>query len=69
MTQFLMTAFHVLVFPGALFCVVIGILLAGIVRQNGQIIIPSGADYLQVNDDVIVVTTDTSLQDIYDIMK
>ena len=33
MTQFLMTAFHVLVFPGALFCVVIGILLAGIDRK------------------------------------
>ena len=27
MTQFLMTAFYVLVFPGALFCTVIGILL------------------------------------------
>lgn len=46
-----------------------GILLAGIVRQNGQIIIPSGDDYLQPNDDVIVVTTDTTLQDIHDILK
>lgn len=46
-----------------------GILLAGIVRQNGQIIIPSGEDYLQSNDDVIVVTTDTTLQDIHDILK
>ena len=25
MTQFLMTAFHVLVFPGVLFCVAIGV--------------------------------------------
>ena len=33
MTQFLMTAFHVLVFPGALFCIVIGLLLAGIDRK------------------------------------
>ena len=33
MTQFLMTAFYVLVFPGALFCTVIGILLAGIDRK------------------------------------
>ena len=33
MTQFLMTAFHVLVFPGALFCIVIGFLLAGIDRK------------------------------------
>ena len=43
-----------------------GILLAGIVRRSGQIVIPSGNDALQANDDVIVVTTDT-LQDIYDI--
>ena len=33
MTQFLMTAFYVLVFPGALFCIVIGLLLAGIDRK------------------------------------
>lgn len=45
-----------------------GILVAGIVHQNGQIVIPSGDDYLQVNDDVIVVTTDTTLQDIHDIL-
>ena len=45
-----------------------GILLAGIVRQNGQIVIPSGDDYLQLNDDVIVVTTGTTLQDIHDIL-
>ena len=46
-----------------------GILLAGIVRQNGRIIIPSGSDELHVNDDVIVVTTDTTLQDIHDILQ
>ena len=45
-----------------------GILLAGIVRQNGQIIIPSGNDVIQQGDDVIVVTTDTSLRDIRDIL-
>jgi len=45
-----------------------GILLAGIVRRNGQIVIPSGNDMLQAQDDVIVVTTGT-LQDIYDIMQ
>lgn len=45
-----------------------GILLAGIVRRNGQIIIPSGNDMLQQGDDVIVVTTDTSLRDIRDIL-
>ena len=45
-----------------------GVLLAGIVRQNGQIIIPSGNDMMQQGDDVIVVTTDTSLRDIRDIL-
>ena len=44
-----------------------GILLAGIVRQNGNIIIPSGDDVLEPQDDVIVVTTNTDFQDIYDI--
>ena len=43
-------------------------LLAGIVRQNGSIVIPSGNDALRLNDDVIVVTTDTTLQDINDIL-
>ncbi len=45
------------------------ILLAGIVRQNGRIVIPSGNDVLHVHDDVIVVTTDTTLQDIRDIIS
>lgn len=33
MTDLLWTAFHVLVFPGLLFCVVLGVLLAGIDRK------------------------------------
>lgn len=33
MTQLLWTAFHVLVFPGLLFCIVIGVLLAGFDRK------------------------------------
>ena len=41
--------------------------LAGIVRRNGRIVIPSGGDMLEAGDDVIVVTTDTTLQDIHDI--
>ena len=45
-----------------------GILLAGIVRQNGKIVIPSGADSIQAGDDVIVVTTST-LRDIRDILR
>ena len=44
-----------------------GLLLAGIVRRNGKIVIPSGGDVLEPMDDVIVVTTDTTMQDIYDI--
>lgn len=46
-----------------------GILLAGIVRQNGRIVIPSGNDELCLNDDVIVVTTNMTLQDIHDILQ
>ena len=46
-----------------------GLLLAGIVRQNGKIVIPSGDDALRLHDDVIVVTTDTRLQDIRDILQ
>ena len=45
-----------------------GVLLAGIVRESGQIIIPSGNDAIHRGDDVIVVTTDTSLRDIRDIL-
>lgn len=46
-----------------------GILLAGIVRRNGKIVIPSGVDKLEPMDDVIVVTTDTTLQDFQDIFE
>jgi len=46
-----------------------GILLAGIVRKDGRIIIPSGGDTLELQDDVIVVTTDRKLQDICDIFQ
>ena len=44
-------------------------LLAGIVRPNGAIVIPSGNDSLGENDDVIVVTTGMALQDIHDILE
>ena len=46
-----------------------GLLLAGIVRQNGQIVIPAGDDMLHPHDDVIVVTTDTQLDDLRDILE
>ena len=46
-----------------------GILLAGIVRANGQIVIPSGGDAIQPGDDVIVVTSGVHLQEIQDILK
>ena len=46
-----------------------GLLLAGIVRQNGQSVIPAGDDMLHPHDDVIVVTTDTQLDDLRDILE
>ena len=46
-----------------------GILLAGIVREDGQIIIPSGGDALEAGDDVIVVTKDTGLQRFEDLFQ
>ena len=45
------------------------LLIAGIVRRSGQIVIPGGNNSLRVGDDVIVVTTDTMLQDLNDIIK
>lgn len=46
-----------------------GMLIAGIVHANGEAIIPSGKDFLQVGDDVIIVTTNQSLNDLKDIIK
>jgi trk system potassium uptake protein TrkA len=46
-----------------------GILVAGIVRRNGEIVIPSGEDEFCLHDDVILVTTRTTLQDIRDILQ
>ena len=46
-----------------------GALLAGIVRANGQIVIPSGGDAVQPGDDVIVVTSGLRLQEIQDILQ
>ena len=46
-----------------------GLLVAGIVRHNGAPVIPSGADALQEGDDVVIVTTDTTLHALRDIVK
>lgn len=46
-----------------------GLLVAGIVRQNGAPVIPSGVDALQEGDDVVIVTTDTTLHALRDIVK
>lgn len=46
-----------------------GILLAGIVRRNGKIVIPSGNDALEPKDDVIVVTTNKQYHAIQDIFQ
>ncbi len=45
------------------------VLLAGIVRQNGQAIIPSGSDTLQPGDDVVVITTGAHINDLRDILQ
>ena len=45
------------------------VLLGGIVRQNGQAIIPSGSDTLQPGDDVVVITTGARINDLRDILQ
>lgn len=44
------------------------LLVAGIIRENGKTIIPSGNDSFCAGDDVIIVTTNTDLTDLRDIM-
>ncbi len=46
-----------------------GVLIAGIVRHGGEIVIPGGSDAILEGDDVIVVTQDAALQDIHDILR
>ena len=46
-----------------------GLLVVGIVRRNGQAVIPSGDDVLAEGDDVVVVTTNTRLRSLRDIVK
>ena len=46
-----------------------GILVAGIVRRSGRIVIPTGDDVINQGDGVIVVATDTGIQDIRDIFQ
>ena len=41
-----------------------GVLIAGIVRRDGEIVIPGGNDTIRAGDDVIVVTQDTALQEL-----
>ena len=45
-----------------------GLLIAGIMRK-GKFIIPGGQDVFQVGDAVIVVTTNSGFQDVYDILE
>ena len=44
-------------------------LIAGIVRANGQTIIASGSDCLRQGDDVVVVTTGTPINDLREIVR
>lgn len=43
-------------------------LLIGCINRSGKIIIPGGQDMLKSGDTVIVVTTNTGLQDVHDIL-
>ena len=45
------------------------LLIAVIVRKNGQIVIPGGHDVIEDGDSVIVVTTDTTLTSLSDIVR
>ena len=45
------------------------VLVAGIVRPNGETIIPSGSDTLQPGDDVVVVTNGARIHDLRDILQ
>lgn len=44
-------------------------LLIAIINRNGRIIIPSGNDFIQKGDTVVVVTKHTGLNDIQDILR
>ena len=44
-------------------------LVAGIVRKNGDIIIPDGNTSFSIGDDVVIVTTDNKLDDLNEIVR
>ena len=44
-------------------------LIAGIVRANGEPIIPSGNDVMLPGDDVVVVTTGARIKSLHDILQ
>lgn len=44
-------------------------LLIACIHRNGQIIIPKGKDVIKMGDTVVIVTTNTGLNDISDILK
>ena len=45
------------------------VLIAGIVRANGEPIIPSGNDVMLPGDDVVVVTTGARIKSLHDILQ
>ena len=48
---------------------IVGMLIAGIVRANGEPIIPSGNDVMLPGDDVVVVTTGARIKSLHDILQ
>lgn len=45
------------------------VLIGGIVKKNGQIIIPNGEDSLKDGDDVLVITTNSNVEDLSEILR
>ena len=43
--------------------------LISFINRNGRIIIPTGQDFIQVNDTVMIVTTQTGFNTILDILE
>ena len=43
--------------------------LISFINRNGRIIIPTGQDFIQVNDTVMIITTQTGFNTILDILE
>ena len=55
--------------PFSLAAAAVYCLKVDVYKRQGQTVIPSGNDALQEGDDVVIVTTDTTLHSLRDIVK